>query len=121
MRKVVEKVVAELLSDEAERRGLQSDGQFATRRGRPAIDAAAIMVDGDHAAWTDGYIAGELLMDIKAAFRSVAKRRLVNYMKVRQMVGDVIRWTENCLSQRAVEMIIEGNAVERHPGEARVQ
>jgi hypothetical protein len=31
-----------------------------------------------------------LLMDIKAAFPSVAKGRLVNLMKVRQMDGDLI-------------------------------
>jgi len=44
MGKVVEKVVAEQLSEEAERRGLLSDGQFGSRNGRSAIDAAAIMV-----------------------------------------------------------------------------
>jgi hypothetical protein len=120
MGKVVEKVVAELLSEEAERRGLLSDGQFGSRKGRSAIDAAAIMVDRAHAAWTNGHITGVLLMDIKAAFPSVAKGRLVNLMKVRQMDGDLIRWTESFLSERAVEMIIEGNAMERHPVEAGV-
>jgi len=66
--KVVKKVVAELLSDEAERRGLLSDGQFESRTGRSAIDAAAIMVDRAHAAWKGSHIGGVLLMDIKAAF-----------------------------------------------------
>jgi hypothetical protein len=59
-------------------------------------------------------------MDIKAAFPSVAKGRLVNLMKVRRMDGDLIRWTEIFLSERTVEMIIEGNAIERHPVEAGV-
>jgi len=45
MGKLVEKVAAELPSEEAERTGLLSDGQFGTRNGRSAIDAAAIMVD----------------------------------------------------------------------------
>jgi hypothetical protein len=120
MGKVVEKVVAELLSDEAERRGLLSDGQFGRRRGRSAIDAAAIIVDRDLAAWKGGHIAGVLLMDIQAAFPSVAKGRVVNLMKVRQMDGDLIRWTESFLSERTVEMIIEGNAMERHPVDAGV-
>jgi len=120
MGKVVEKVVAELLSDEAERRGLLSDGQLGSRRGRSAIDAAAIMVDRAHAAWKGGHIAGVLLMDIKAAFPGVAKGRLVNLMKVRQMDGDLIQWTESFVSERTVEMIIEGNAMERHPVEAGV-
>ena len=71
--KVVEKVVAELLSDEAERRGLLSKGQFGSRRGWSAINAAAIMVDRAHSAWKGGHIAGVLLMDINAAFPSMAK------------------------------------------------
>jgi len=51
MGKVVEKVVAELLSEKAELRVLLSDGQFGSRKGRSAIAAVAIMVDRAHAAW----------------------------------------------------------------------
>jgi hypothetical protein len=36
------------------------------------------------------------------------------------MDGDLIRWTESFLSERTVEMIIEGNAMQRHPVEAGV-
>jgi hypothetical protein len=50
MGKVVEKVVAELLPEEAERRGLLSDGQFGNRKRGSEIDAAAIMVDRAHTA-----------------------------------------------------------------------
>jgi len=77
---VVENVVVELLSDEGERRGLLGDGQFGSGKGRSAIEAAATMVDRAHAAWTHGHITGVLLMDIKAAFPSVAKGMLVNVM-----------------------------------------
>ena len=90
MGKVVEKVVAELLSAEAERRGLLSDGQFGRRKRQSAIDAAAIIVDRAHAACTNSQITGMLLTDIKAAFPCVAKRRLVNLMKVRLMDGALI-------------------------------
>jgi hypothetical protein len=120
MEKVVEKVVAELLSEVAERRGLLSDGQFSNRKGRSAIEAEAFMVDRAHAAWTDGNITGVLLMDIKAAFPSVAQGRLVNGMKAKHIEGDLIRWTESFRSTRTVEMIIEGNAMTRHPVEAGV-
>jgi len=34
------------------------------------------------------------------------------------MDGDLVRWTESVLSERKVEMIIEGKAMERHPVEA---
>jgi len=59
-------------------------------------------------------------MDIKAAFPSEAKGRLDNLMNVRQMDGDHIRWTESCLSERTVAIIIEVNAMERHTVEAGV-
>ena len=88
--KVVEKVAAELLSEEAERRGQLSDGQFGSRNGRSAIDAAATMVDRTQAAWTNGNITGVLLMDIKAAFPSVANGRLVNLMKVKELDRDLV-------------------------------
>ena len=47
---VVENVVAELLSEAAERRGIPSEGQSGSRKGRPTMDAGAIMVDRAHAA-----------------------------------------------------------------------
>jgi len=78
------------------------------------------MVDRAHAAWTNGHITGVLLMDIKAAFPSVAKGRIINLMKVWQIDRDHIRWTESFLSESTVEMVIEGNAMERHPLEAGV-
>jgi len=81
----------ELLSDEAERRTLLSDGQFGSRKERSAIDAAAIMVDRAHARWKEDIITGVLLIDIKAAFPSVPGGRLIHAMKDKKIDGDVIR------------------------------
>ena len=89
-------------------------------REKSAIDSAAIRVNGAHAAWKNGHITGVLLMDIKAAFPSVAKRRLVNLMEISQMDRDLIRLMESVLAERTVEMTIESNAMERHPVEAVV-
>ena len=41
-------------------------------------------------------------------------------MKVRQLDGDLIRWMESFLSERTVEMIIKGNAMDRHRVDDRV-
>jgi hypothetical protein len=120
MGKVIEKVVAELLAEEAERRGLLSDGQFGSRKRQLAIDAAAIMVDRAHAAWREGSVAGVLLMDIKAAFPSVGRGRVGHTMKGKGIDGNLIRWMASFLSDRTVEMVIEGNVMERHPVEAAI-
>ena len=118
MGKVVEKVVAELLSDEAERTALLSDGQFGSRKKRSANDAAAIMVDRAHAAWKQDNITGVLRMDIKAAFPCVARGWLIHAMKAKKIDGDLIRWRRRFLSERTVEMVIEGNVLQSHPVEA---
>jgi len=118
MGKVVEKVVAELLSEEAKRRALLSDGQFGSRKTRSAINAAAIMVDRAQAAWKPDIMTGVLLMDIKAAFPSAARARLIHAMKAKKIDRDLIPWTESFLSERKVEMVIEGNVLQSHPVEA---
>jgi hypothetical protein len=120
MGKEVEKVAMELLPEQAEKRGPMSSGQFGSRKGLSAIDAAAIMIDRAHTGWTIGHIKGVLLMEIKAAFPSMAKEPLVNLMHVRQMDGDLMRRTGSFPLERTVEMVIKGNALERHPVEAGV-
>jgi ferredoxin len=120
MGKVVEKVVAELLSDEAERGALLSDSQLGSRKKRLAINAAAIMVDRAHAAWKEDNITGVLLMDIKAGFPSIARGWLIHGMKAKKIDGYLIQWTESFPSERTVEMVIEGNVLQSHPVEAGV-
>jgi len=90
MGNVVEQEVAELLAEDADRRGLLSDGQYGSKKRRSAIDAGAIMVDRAHAAWREGHIASVLLMDIKAAFPSVGRGRLILRMRGKGMDGDLI-------------------------------
>jgi hypothetical protein len=57
------------------------------------------MVHRAHAAWTNVHITGVLLMDIEAAFKSVAKGRQVNLTKVWQVDGDLTQCTESFLFQ----------------------
>jgi len=113
--KVVEKVVAELLAEQAERRGLLSNGQYGSRKRQSAIDKVAIMVDRAHAAWRQGHIAGVLLMATKAAFPSVGRGRLLDTMRGKRMDRDLKRWTASVLTDCTVEMVIEGNVIGRHP------
>ena len=120
MGQVAEKVVAELLSDKAEKRALLSDGEFGSIKKTSAIDAAAIMVDRMHGAWKEDNITGVLLMDIKAAFPSVVRGRLIHAMKAKKIDGDLIRWTESSLSESTVEMAIVGNDLQSHTVKAGV-
>jgi len=114
MGKVVDKVGVELLSEEAEWRGLLSDAQFGHRMVLSAIVAAAFKADRAHAAWTDRDMTVLLQLNIVAAFPSVEKGRLRNEIKAMHVDGDLIRWMERFLSQRTVGMIGKGNDMTRH-------
>jgi hypothetical protein len=41
-------------------------------------------------------------------------------MKAQKIDGDLIRWSESCLSERTVEMVIEGNVLQSHSMEEGV-
>lgn len=83
-------MVAELLAEEAERRCLPRDGRYGSRKRRSAIEAAAVIIDRPHAAWSEGPIAGILQMEIKAAFPSVGSGRLIHTMRGKEMDRDLI-------------------------------
>lgn len=113
MGKVVQKVVAKLLLEEAERRGLQTDQQFGSRNEQSGIKSAPIMVDRACAAWNICRITGMLLRDSTAAFPSWLKEMLVNLMMVRKIDWDLIPSTESFLTGRTLQMIIKDNAIKK--------
>lgn len=88
---VVETSAIELLSEEGKTRWQLIDGQFGSRNGLSAIDAAAIIVDSAHAALKAGHIVGVLLMDIKAVFSTMPIGRVINIKTGRNMDGDGVQ------------------------------
>jgi len=55
---------------------------------------------------------GVLLIDIKAAFPSMARRRLIKLIMVNGIDGDLIQWTESFLAGRKLEIVIEDNVLQ---------
>lgn len=72
MGQVVDTVLAEPLSAEAETGGPLSDGQFGSRKQWSAINPVLIIVERANVAWTNGLITGMLLIDICLAFSNMA-------------------------------------------------
>jgi len=79
------------------------------------------MINREHLAWREDNIMGVLVMDIKAAFPTIARGMPIHAMKVKQIGGDLIGWTESLLSDRMVEMVIEGNVLQSRPMQAGIQ
>jgi hypothetical protein len=90
MKNVVERVVAELLTEVPEQSGVLSDGQYECRIRQSKIKVATIIVDRAHTAWGEGHIGGVLLMDIKVAFPCIGRGRLIHTMRDKGMDGAFI-------------------------------
>jgi hypothetical protein len=117
---VVETVLAELLTNEATRRLLLSDGKFGSRKKLSAVYEAAIIVDRAHSVWKEDNITRVLLLHVNAAFACVARGTHVHAMKAKQINGDILRWTASCLSDRTVKMVLKCNVCQSHRMEASV-
>lgn len=109
MGKLVEKVIAEELSRFYEINLKLHKGQMGARKSRCAIDAAAIMVNNVHKIWGEKKITASLLMDVKGAFNYVSRVKLARQMRQLRIDNDLIGWTQSFLTDRRVEIVIDGH------------
>ena len=118
--KVVEKLVAEQLSQFCETNGKLHKGQMGARKHRSAIDAAAILVQKVQEIWKNRQIAGALLMDVKGAFDHVSRAQLAQRMADLGIDDDLIGWTQSFLTDRWVELMIDGYVNPKHKVETGI-
>ena len=109
--KVVEKLVAEFVTEFAESRGLFHEGQFGGRQRRSAVDAVACLIGEVERAWGDHEVGACLFMDIKGAFDHVVGSKLIGGLREAGLDGDLIRWVASFLTNRRALLVIDG-----HPG-----
>jgi len=105
---VVEKVAANGIAEECERRRLFHDGQFACRKRRSAIDAVGRLMKKVEEAWGRGNTAAVLLMDVKGAFPHVAKGNLIKRMEDMGFEADLVGWVESFMEERRVIISMDG-------------
>jgi len=107
--KVVEKIAANAIAEECERRRLLHDGQFGCRKRRSAIDAVGRLMKRVEEAWGRGNTAAvPLLLDVKGAFPHVAKGNLIKRMEEMGFEADLVRWVESFMEDRKVIMSMDG-------------
>ena len=70
---MVEKVAGDLISEHCEATQGFHSGQYGCPTGWLAMDAVGVAVAHVQEAWKRGVIVGALLMDVAAAFPSVAQ------------------------------------------------
>lgn len=118
--KVIEKLVADQLSQFCENFGKLYKGQIGARKRRSAIDAAAILIQQVDSSWEKKKIAGVLLMDVKGAFDHVSRAEMAKRMVELGVDNDLIGWTQCFLTNRWVKLVIDGYANFKHKMEAGI-
>jgi len=107
--KVVEKIAAEVISTYCEAAGVLHPGQMGSRKRRSAIDAVACLIQTVHEAWNQKLLAAALFMDVKGAFDHLDPTRLIRRMREIGIDDDLCRWTQSFLSDRNVQLVIDGH------------
>ena len=106
--KMVEKVAADLISEHCEATQGFHPGQYECRAGHLAVDAVGVAIAQVQEAWKRGTIAGALLMDVAAAFPSVARGCLLRKMCNARVDECLVHWTDSFMRNRRLIMSIDG-------------
>ena len=107
--KLVEKVVIEKLSRFYKINLKLHKGQIGAQKRRCAIDTSAIIVYNIHKIWEKKKIAASLLMDVKGAFDYIFQIKFTQQIRQLGEDNDLIGWTQFFLTDKKVEIVIDGH------------
>jgi hypothetical protein len=110
--KVLEAVVAERISHAVETYGLLPTNHFGARKQRSAEQALMLMQEQIFAAWRGRRILSLVSFDVKGAYNGVCKERLVQRLRARGILEDLLRWIEAFCSNRTATIQVNGQASE---------
>ena len=106
--KMVEKVAADLISLHCEPLNKFHPGQYGGRPQRSAVDAVGVVMAQAQEAWKRGRIVGALMMDVAAAFPSVARGCLLQKMRRMDLDENLVEWIDSFMRGRKVVMSVDG-------------
>ena len=108
LRKMAEKVAADLISRHCESSGGFQLGQYGCKAKRSAAGAVGMAIVQVQEAWSRGVTAGAALMDVAAAFPSVARGCLLRKLRETGVDKCLVRWADSFMRDRRVIMSVGG-------------
>ena len=98
--KLLESIMAELISYITEVHELLPGHHYGGRPGRSAEDAMMVLKENIHAAWKESKIYSVVFMDVAGAFNNVHHERLIHNMRMRRIPETVTTWIKSVLCGR---------------------
>ena len=106
--KVIESILAELISYTCESCNLLPRHHFGGRPNRTAEDAMIILSESIRRAWRNRNIYSVLFMDVSGAFNNVHHTRLIHNMKNMQIPTEIVNLVGSFLRDRSTAMVFNG-------------
>ena len=106
--KVLESIVAEMLSYLTETYELLPRQHFGGRPGRTAEDAMILLSERIHKAWKHKEIYTAVFMDVAGAFNNVHHKRLIHNMRMRRIPEYLSKWATSFLKGRSTQLRFNG-------------
>jgi hypothetical protein len=102
--KVLESIIAELISYLTETHHLLPTQHYGGRPGRTAEDAMMVLSEHIHQAWKRGEIFTAIFLDVAGAFNNVHHERLIHNLRQRGIPGKLRNWIRSFLNGRSTQL-----------------
>jgi hypothetical protein len=106
--KVMESIIAEILSYLTETHELLPPQHYGGRPGRSAEDALMILSENIHQAWREKKIYTAIFMDVAGAFNNVHHERLIHNLRKRRIPQKLTSWIASFLQDRSTQLQFNG-------------
>ena len=103
--KVLESVMADIISYLTETHELLSAQQFGGRPGRSAEDAMMNLSESVHKAWKNDKMYSAVFMDVAGAFNNIHHECLIHNMKAQRMPISIAKWIDSFLQNRSIQIL----------------
>ena len=92
LRKVLESIIADMVSYLTETHELLPAQHYGRRPGRSAEDAMMILSENIHKAWKEKKVFTAVFIDVAGAFNNVHHKWLIHNLKMRQVPVRIVHW-----------------------------
>jgi len=106
--KVMESVIAEIISYLTETHELLPPRHYGGRPGRSTEDAMMILSENIHQAWKKKKVYTAVFMDVAGAFNNVHHERLIHNLRNRRIPHAISLWIASFLQDRSTQLQFNG-------------
>ena len=106
--KVMESIIAEVISYLTEEYQLLPSQHYGGGPGRNTEDAMMVLAETIHNAWRENDIFTAVFLDVAGAFNNVHHKRLIHNLRKRHVPKQIAAWIGSFLTGRSTQLLFNG-------------